>query len=92
MAEYLHNAPVCPGCGASLSGATSTENPRDDLAPREDDVSICIYCFAVTQFTAAGDLVLADLNTLPTETQGEIARALLLIRHRWPNGKTEGGA
>lgn len=64
--EHRVKGSACPACGKIMDAAT---NLVDSGAPRQGDLSICLYCQALLQFEADG-----RLKMLPAEVLADIAR------------------
>lgn len=76
---------ACPGCKAPLTGV---ELPDSKVQPRPGDLSICIYCAELLQFTATLGLKrLSDdeIKLLPKDSQEEILVVMRQIKKRQPN-------
>ena len=89
MKMTVVNAPTrdlaCPGCEAPLTGAA---HPDSDEQPRPGDLSICIYCAELLQFTdTLGLKRLSDdeIKLLPKDSQEEILVVMRQIKKRQPN-------
>lgn len=68
----LKGAPACPGCHAVLDGATSAD--LSGGAPKANDLTVCCYCAAILEFTAAD--LLSDKLALIAVTGDELILAL----------------
>lgn len=69
---------VCPKCKSSLGGASHEE----DLSLRPDDLSVCVYCCQLMQFTETMGLKAlseADMKKLPEKIQREMKLAIAHI-------------
>lgn len=58
---------VCPVCHTELDAATNVE---DDQAPKPGDVTICVYCATVMEFTEGGLRIMSqeELDAVHPET------------------------
>ena len=65
----------CTHCGAEFGASTSVFG---NYQPSDGDLTICKYCLGVSAF-AGGALVAADVETLDSETRGELDSALALM-------------
>lgn len=75
MSIQIKKKITCPKCGKKLDGATSGDNPDEEIMPQKYDLSICLYCVAVLQYEE--DLSLRELSDdelgkLPSEAFAEI--------------------
>ena len=64
---------ACPHCRRRLDAATGF----DEHAPRPGDLSICLYCSAVLQFTPTGFVLFPEheIKALPASTRAVLAKA-----------------
>lgn len=45
------NSLPCPNCGYELSGATCIEPGKEKAKPKEGDLSVCLGCGIILEFT-----------------------------------------
>jgi hypothetical protein len=73
----------CPECETLLDSATSVAG--DDATPKPGDITLCIYCGMLLEFTESGLKLISDeaLDDLPTLeiSRGNKIRAAFLRRH-----------
>jgi hypothetical protein len=72
----------CPCCGVSLDKAANVLN---DDGPKENDISICVYCGSINKFGPGMIIVKmekAELDSLPWEFQLEVYRAQSMVHDR----------
>ena len=61
----MKKAASCPGCGRSdIDGATHIAESNHIVTPKPGDLSICVYCGAINQFTEDMGLESCDLDKL----------------------------
>lgn len=65
----------CPTCDTILDAATSTDGY--DTTPKAGDVTVCIYCNDVLEFTDDMEFIHVDIKTLPQETQDQIVMMVI---------------
>lgn len=80
----LKNTPHCPACKTGLDGWTEVE-PGE--SPRVDDVTVCVYCSSVLQYTEGFGLKLA-----PAEVIAEVTLPLSRAQNALRKMKADGGA
>jgi hypothetical protein len=68
---HLQPGPTCPKCGGNLDGALNTTG---DGHPEKGDLSICVYCGELLQFTASLKLELLPEAALASLSIGESQR------------------
>jgi len=61
----------CSNCGKEFDMHSNIDD--ESLKPKEDDISICMYCGEIGQFKN-GKLELIDIRVLPEDTQKEIMK------------------
>jgi transcription elongation factor Elf1 len=74
----LPYTPTCPSCNKELDGYESASPDR--RVPQSGDITVCVYCSAVSQYTDAQTLRPVDVATLPPDVRKRIARAIALVR------------
>lgn len=75
---------TCPCCGYKLSAATPVEGTHN---PRPGDVSVCLNCGHMLQFTdnlSVKSVTEDEFITFPLETQSVLTRVMRLIHLRGP--------
>lgn len=55
-------ATACPNCGKVLDAATSYQG--DEFRPRPTDITVCIWCASVLQFSEGMTLQAVDLDAI----------------------------
>lgn len=60
-------AAMCPGCGKGLDTASSTDGSDDRPVP--GDISVCLYCGTLGEYTAGNPL---GIRILTTEERDEV--------------------
>lgn len=60
----LDQTPCCPQCQTELAGYTGV----DGVAPKADDLTICMYCQSVLQFNADFSLRFASAEAIAEVT------------------------
>lgn len=76
MKEHRMAAQPCPGCGAHLDAATGV---LGDEGPRKDDLTICVYCAGLLQFTIGGLVLLRGAQRLAALEDPEVRRTMLAV-------------
>lgn len=64
----LKTNPLCPKCKSDLSGASNVSPGR--VAPRDGDITVCIYCSTVLKFVEA----LSELKCVSDEEINQIEK------------------
>lgn len=80
MSEEVPPSP-CPGCGEVWDGATGNST----CGVREGDLSLCIKCGTLSEYTAAKTLVAfapEKFDLLPPKTQAEVMVMKAMIARR----------
>ena len=75
----------CPICGTVVDGAlmiAGVNVPTERLMPGPGDLSICVYCFAVSVFTDQG-----QLRTATAKECEEIPESVLKLIGTLPMGR-----
>jgi hypothetical protein len=67
----------CPACAWELDGATSMFGNH---TPKGGDVTVCINCCAILEFTSELDLEATDTTKLPLDVLDELAEVQAAIR------------
>ena len=83
----LNTAPKCPRCRAVLDGWTEME-PGE--GPRPGDVTVCVYCSTVLQYTKNFGLKRASAETIAKFTL-ELSRAQRVLKEKRENTNTRKG-
>ena len=75
----LFKVPVvnCPSCSQKIYMASVT-GMNTEIAPEEDNYTICCYCFAPLQFNS--DLTVRKADQVPDQVRFEIIRLKALMR------------
>ena len=63
MQGFLENVPRCPRCGKTLDG-WSIGSDDSKTKPQAGDLTVCIYCSAVLQFTEVMELIMAPAEAI----------------------------
>lgn len=75
----------CPNCGYELSGATCIEKGKAKLKPKQGDLSVCLGCGIILEFTSelktkmVSNKDLAELTNQFPETWMLLDRARNLV-------------
>jgi hypothetical protein len=67
MTVKLDSNPCCPKCETVLDGATDLDGKG--VAPSPGDITMCIYCHTVMEFTDDMQFAEFDVTTLPQADQ-----------------------
>lgn len=73
---------ICPGCGAKLDAATSTDGDYD---PKPGSVSICAYCGSIAIFEddmSLRPLTQEEIDELPDDAREQILSISEFIKHK----------
>lgn len=73
----------CPRCEQKLDAATSL----DFKTPMPGDLSVCIHCAAVLQWSPIMRLEVADLRTVPVEALQKVAAFVAAARYVTPRAR-----
>jgi hypothetical protein len=77
---FIKESP-CPNCGYVCDGAWDVKKHCDQV-PEEGDVSVCIRCACVSEFTAELDrrqVTIDEFQALPIDLQNQLFHAILSI-------------
>jgi hypothetical protein len=66
---------LCPTCESKLDAATAFDD--SGATARPGDVTICVYCNEILEFTEELMLVKVDITTLPAELQDQLAMVIV---------------
>lgn len=83
----LKTTPHCPSCNATLSGFSTAEGEH---VPTPGDISVCVYCYEILEFTdslglqlvSADNLALCDFTQL--QQINRVVRELQAERYEEP--------
>ena len=79
------NEAHCSGCGKMVDGASKAMGDEED-GPGPGDITVCVYCYAVSQYVA-GDgeelqLTAFDTSQMPLEERKELQKLRLFLASR----------
>jgi hypothetical protein len=66
---------LCPTCESKLDAATAFDDSGATASP--GDVTICVYCNEILEFTEEFMLAKVDITTLPAELQDQLATIIV---------------
>lgn len=69
----------CPTCAANLSAATTMDDPT--AVPSVGDVSVCLYCGEVLEFTEDMSLKKIDIETLVEADFVQLSQIQRFVRY-----------
>jgi hypothetical protein len=72
----------CPTCESTLDAALASDG--SDLAVVPGDVTMCVYCTEILEFTEEFMLTKVDINTLPIELQDSLVMIKIGIQAQRP--------
>jgi transcription elongation factor Elf1 len=72
----------CPTCETKLDAATALD--ESGHGPISGDVTICIYCGEILEFTAEMLVAKVDITTLPIELQDSLVMISIGIQNQRP--------
>jgi hypothetical protein len=78
MRDYHVPETPCPACGRTLDGALAMAH--DGGGPKPGDVTVCIDCESLLEFTDGPGLRRLDLASLDDRTKAELYACLNLVR------------
>ena len=67
----------CPKCNSLLDDVTAME---DGTMPEAGDITLCLYCGEILEFTKGMDLMLADVNSIVDTDFVQLQRAQQIVR------------
>jgi len=75
ISTKLENKPTCPQCKATLDGASHA-----DSTPEPGDLTICVYCTALLQFSDSMTLVGMDIDDISPADRESIYSAIEMVK------------
>jgi hypothetical protein len=73
---------LCPVCESKLDAATATDD--DNVVPKSGDVTICIYCTSVLEFTDDMTVEQIDVKSVEPELQDILVAMIAEIQYNRP--------
>ena len=79
------NEAHCSGCGKMVDGASKAMGDESG-GPTPGDITVCVYCYAVSQYVAGDDdalqLTAFDTSEMPLEDRKELQKLRLFLANR----------
>jgi hypothetical protein len=72
----------CPTCESKLDAASASDGSETTIMP--GDVTICVYCTEILEFTEEFMVEKVDITTLPIELQDSLAMIKIGLQDQLP--------